>query len=127
MTTDPLSHSDDRSTAGSSDRSLDSPTASSMSDSLDDQRRYIDRIDGTIVALLAERMRIALTVGRLKRAQDRPIRSEPREAEVIARVRNTAPVPLSPASAERIFRAIIDETAACQTTADETGSGDDER
>jgi chorismate mutase len=87
--------------------------------SLDDQRRYIDRIDGTIVALLAERMRIALTVGRLKLAQDQPIRSAPREAEVLARVRDTAPRPLSPASAERIFRAIIDETAACQANAAE--------
>ena len=85
--------------------------------SLDDQRRYIDRIDGTIVALLAERMRIALTVGRLKQARDQPIRSAPREAEVLARVRDTAPRPLSPASAERIFRAIIDETAACQANA----------
>ena len=85
-----------------------------LDESLDQQRRYIDRIDGTIVALLAERMRIALTVGRLKQANDQPIRSAPREAEVLARVRDTAPTPLSAASAERIFRAIIDETAACE-------------
>lgn len=89
---------------------LDRPT----DPALDDERRYIDRIDGTIIALLAERMRIALTVGRLKHARHQPIRSEPREAEVLARARNTAPTPLSPASAERIFRTIIDETAACQ-------------
>ena len=88
-----------------------------LDQSLDDQRRYIDRIDGTIVALLAERMRIALTVGRLKQAHDQPIRSAPREAEVLARVYDTAPTPLSPASAVRIFRAIIDETAACQAHA----------
>jgi chorismate mutase len=105
-------------------RSLDHSTDRSPDDSLDDQRRYIDRIDGTIVALLAERMRIALTVGRLKRARDQPIRSELREADVIARVRDTAPMPLSPASAERIFRAIIDETAACQARAAAT-AGDE--
>ena len=99
--------------------------APSLDQSLDDQRRYIDRIDGTIVALLAERMRIALTVGRLKRAHDQPIRSEPREAEVLARVRDTAPTPLSPASVERIFRAIIDETAACEI-ASEGPEGDDD-
>jgi chorismate mutase len=98
----------------------------SLDQSLDDQRRYIDRIDGTIIALLAERMRIALTVGRLKRERDQPIRSEPREAEVLARVRDKAPTPLSPVAAERIFRAIIDETAECQARAadsQETGRG----
>ena len=110
MTIEQRNQSTDRSSADPADRSLD--------ESLEDQRRYIDRIDGTIVALLAERMRIALTVGRLQRAHDRPVRSQPREAEVLARVRQTAPTPLSPASAERIFRAIIDETAACQTCED---------
>jgi len=105
------------------DRSSDQVADPSLDASLDDQRRYIDRIDGTIVALLAERMRIALTVGRLKRARDRPIRSLPREAEVLARVRDTAPQPLSPASAERIFRAIIDETAACQSKVDNPDDG----
>ena len=107
------------------DRSSDRPAEQSVEASLDDQRRYIDRIDGTIVALLAERMRIALTVGRLKRAHDRPIRSQRREAEVLARVRDKAPTPLSPASAERIFRAIIDETAACQAQAGDRDHGDD--
>ena len=85
-----------------------------LDQSLSEQRRYIDRIDGTIVALLTERMRIALTVGRLKQARDEPMRSTAREAEVLARARDNASTPLSPGSAERIFRAIIDETAACQ-------------
>lgn len=77
-------------------------------------RRHIDRIDRTIVALLAERMRIGLALGEIKRTTDLPTRSAAREAEVLARVREAAARPLSPVSAERIFAAIIEETTACQ-------------
>ena len=77
-------------------------------------RRDINRIDCTITALLAERMRIGQELGRLKRSQSQPARSETREAEVLLRVRAAAAGPLSPTSAERIFLTIIEETAACQ-------------
>ena len=86
-------------------------------DPLRDHRRDIDRIDRTIVALLAERMRIGVRAGRIKRALARPVRSETREADVLSRVRSAAAGPLSPESAERIFNAIIEETAACQVVA----------
>ena len=86
-------------------------------DPLRDHRRDIDRIDRTIVALLAERMRIGVAAGRVKLALDRPVRSMTREAEVLSRVRDAAAGPLSPESAERIFHAIIEETAACQVVA----------
>jgi isochorismate pyruvate lyase len=81
---------------------------------LDAHRQDIDRIDRTIVALIAERMRIGLVLGELKKAASEPFRSPVREAAVIARVREAAAGPLSPASAERIFAAIIEETVACQ-------------
>ena len=77
-------------------------------------RGDIDRIDRTITALLAERMRIGQVLGRLKRLRSEPARSETREADVLGRVRAAAARPLSPSSAERIFLAIIEETAACQ-------------
>lgn len=77
-------------------------------------RHDIDRIDRTITALVAERMRIGRALGRLKRLSDQPTRSEAREAEVLMRVRAAAAGPLTPASIERIFLAIIEETAACQ-------------
>ena len=85
---------------------------------LDQHRRHIDRIDKTIVALLSERMRLGLTIGALKRAQASPTRSVGREAEVLASVRNAASGPLRPESAERIFTAIIAETAALQDRGD---------
>jgi chorismate mutase len=81
---------------------------------LDLHRLHIDRIDKTIVALIAERMRIGLELGAIKRAAELPTRSPARETEVIDKVRLAAASPLSPGSAERIFSAIIEETTTCQ-------------
>ena len=86
-------------------------------DPLLDHRRDIDRIDRTIVALLAERMRIGVAAGHIKLALAHPVRNESREADVLSRVREAAAGPLSAESAERIFHAIIEETAACQVAA----------
>ena len=101
-------------------------TPGAATDEPDDQvatyRGNIDRIDRTIVALLAERMRLGLAVGAVKRALDRPFRSPAREAEVLARVRHAASGALSPESAERIFHAIIEETSACQADGDDDGA-----
>jgi len=91
--------------------------ADDRDDPLRDHRRDIDRIDRTIVALLAQRMRSGVAAGQIKVALARPVRSETREAEVLSRVREAAAGPLSPDSAERIFNAIIEETAACQLAA----------
>lgn len=77
-------------------------------------RHDIDRIDRTIVALLVERTRIALAAGEIKRELGQPVRSASREAEVLSRVRRAVAGPLDADAAERIFRAIIDETATCQ-------------
>jgi chorismate mutase len=87
--------------------------------SVDVHRQHIDRIDRTIVALLAERLRLALTLGEIKRERGWPVRSPEREAEVFARVRDAAARPLTPASAERIFSAIVAEMASRQEQRDE--------
>jgi chorismate mutase len=84
---------------------------------IEEQRRYIDRIDRTIVALLTERLRLAVTLGAIKRELAWPARSVEREAEVLERVRTAASGALSPGSAERIFHAIIAETTAAQERA----------
>ena len=93
---------------------------------LEERRRNIDRIDKTIVALLAERMRQGLAVGDLKRKQRWPARSPEREAEVLARVRGAVAGPLTAMSAERIFALIIEETSAVQALSEETSAADDE-
>lgn len=84
------------------------------SNSLEEHRKYIDRIDRTIVALLGERMRLGQALGQLKRERRWPTRSPDREAEVLARVRGAAAGPLSAKSAVRIFSLIIEETNAVQ-------------
>jgi len=81
---------------------------------LEDRRRGIDRIDWTIVALLAERVRLGREIGVLKRQLDSPLRVPEREAEVLDRVRRAARGRLSPRSTERIFNVIIDETTRGQ-------------
>ncbi len=77
-------------------------------------RAYIDRIDRTIVALLAERMRQGQALGRLKQGGHWPMRSAEREAEVLEQVRRQAAGPLTASSAARIFALIIEETRALQ-------------
>jgi chorismate mutase len=97
-----------------SDREPNRPAGAETA--LVENRRYIDRIDRTIVALLVERMRLGLALGDLKRELAWPPRSETREAEVIEHVRTAATGPLSPRSAERIFTTIIAETSAVQVS-----------
>jgi chorismate mutase len=63
------------------------PAAADLGASLAPLRERIDAIDAEIVALLNERARIALEIGRVKDAQgQRPIRDPAREAAVIERV-----------------------------------------
>ena len=89
---------------------------------LEERRRNIDRIDKTIVALLAERMRQGLAAGDVKRQHRRPARSPDREAQVLAHVRDAAAGPLTASSAERIFALIIEETSAVQALVTEETS-----
>jgi len=77
-------------------------------------RRLIDRVDRTIVALLQERVRLGLAVGRLKRAGGEPMRCAEREARILRQVREAAQGPLAPEAAARIFTLIIEETSAAQ-------------
>lgn len=96
----------------------ENPAETPEAATVDLHRTHIDRIDRTIVALLAERLRLALALGAIKREHGWAMRSAEREAEVIARVRAAAAGPLTPASAERIFGAIIEEMAEHQERSD---------
>ena len=85
---------------------------------LEDRRRGIDRIDRTIVALLAERMRLGREIGAIKRELDSPVRVPEREAQVLDHVRQAASAHLSHQATERIFSVIIAETASAQLEGD---------
>jgi chorismate mutase / prephenate dehydratase len=65
----------------------DAAALADLSAALAPLRERIDAIDNEIVALLNERARIALEIGRVKDAQgEKPIRDPAREAAVIERV-----------------------------------------
>ncbi len=78
------------------------------------QRRVIDRIDSTVLALLSERLAVAETIGVIKAGLGVPIRDPVREEEVLRRLCEL-PCRLSADARRKIFRAIIDEALATET------------
>lgn len=72
-------------------------------------RQSIDEVDRRILTLIAERLRLVLEVGDLKRARQLPVRDAERERSVIERLVSLAPAPLSEPTVRRIFECIIDE------------------
>lgn len=95
-------------------RSVAGP-GSQSSASMAAYRDRIDSIDERIVELLEERARMALRVGRIKRATGREIHAPEREADVLGRVGLAADGPLGGEAVERLFRAIIAETRAAES------------
>lgn len=78
---------------------------------IDDWRRDIDAVDARLVALLNERARCVVEIGKLKGAQGLPVQAPGREAEVIARWRElTAAGPLDGDAIERLYRAVLAES-----------------
>lgn len=78
---------------------------------VDAHRQRIDALDAALVALLNQRARIALQIGKMKRELDWPVRAPDRESFVLDRVSQLAEGPLDASSVVRIFSAIIAETA----------------
>lgn len=85
-------------------------------------RDRIDAIDDAIVELLEERARMALRVGRIKRATGHAIHAPEREADVLGRVGMAATGPLSGEAVERLFKAIIAETRAAESRETQTAA-----
>lgn len=81
-------------------------------------RSAVDRLDREIVRLLAQRLELALDIGRAKARRGQPIRSLRRESEVLADVRREAKgLGLDPAFAEQVFRVVLDESRRRQGSA----------
>ena len=77
---------------------------------LDDLRHDIDRVDEVLVRLLNERARCVCEVGRLKKEQGIEIYQPDREKDVLKHVRDVAcEGPLGPEAIARLFERIIDE------------------
>lgn len=94
-------------------------------------RAEIDQIDEVLVRLLDSRARCAYAIGRVKRAEGRPVYEPAREASVLAHVREVNKAlggPLDEDAISRLFERVIDEARRIQrieaTRADEAGGSD---
>ena len=81
-----------------------------MQVSLERWRSRIDAIDRKLLQLLNRRARLALEVGRKKRAAGIALRDPRREAAILARMRQRNPGPLTAPAVGRLFRAILAES-----------------
>ncbi len=77
---------------------------------INELREAIDRIDRQIVQLLAERLELVKRVGEIKRGHGLNVHDPVRERDLLDKVAQAAPEPLTPDIAERIFQCIIQES-----------------
>jgi len=75
---------------------------------IEDWRKKIDELDCRLVALLSERARAAVEIGRLKRDTSMPIYEPDRERIVFENVQQANPGPLPGRDLVRIYERIID-------------------
>ena len=75
---------------------------------IEDWRKRIDEIDRKLVALLSERARAAVEIGKLKRNTAMPIYEPDRERVVFENVQETNRGPLPGRDLVRIYERIID-------------------
>lgn len=81
--------------------------------SLEELRDSIDRIDNSIVLLLAERFAITRKVGRIKKALDMPVQDKKREQLKLKKVTTDAKAQkLDPKLVTLIFREVINTVLA---------------
>lgn len=80
-------------------------------------RRRIDEIDRQLVALLNERLRCAMEIGRLKQVARLPLYQPEREQEILANVERANPGPLPGTALRRLFERILDEARSVERQA----------
>jgi chorismate mutase len=93
---------------------------------IEELRSRIDVIDEQLLRLLNVRVQCAVEVGRLKHEAGLPIYQPEREAQVLARVRQSATNLAGPLTADavvRIFERIIDEARRAERVASERREG----
>lgn len=79
--------------------------------SLDELRARIDALDERILELLIERANLAIRLGQIKEAAERPVYAPHREAEILRRLTARDTGPLDRAAVEAVFGEII---SACR-------------
>jgi len=76
---------------------------------LEELRRSIDEVDRKLLELMAERARLVLAVGDVKRARNMAVYDPERERRVLDRLGSLAPAPLDATTVRRVFERLIDE------------------
>jgi chorismate mutase-like protein len=79
-----------------------------------DWRGKIDAIDTALLHLLNLRTELALEVGRLKADEGVALRVPAREQEILTRMKDLNPGPLSNESIAKIYQVMLDESIATQ-------------
>ena len=69
-----------------------------------------DQLDRQILELIAERLRLVMQVGEVKRSLGLDVYDPAREKDLLERVARAAPEPITAAMAQRLFRCIIEES-----------------
>lgn len=73
-------------------------------------RQSIDQLDRQILELIAERLRLVMQVGEVKRSLGLDVYDPAREKDLLERVARAAPEPITAPMAQRLFRCIIEES-----------------
>jgi chorismate mutase len=77
-------------------------------------RESIDVLDRQILDLVAERLRLVMQVGEVKRGLGLEVYDAAREKDLLERVAKAARAPLTAGMAQRIFQCIIEESRALE-------------
>jgi len=72
-------------------------------------RVAIDEVDRKLLDLIAERVRLVLAVGDVKRERNMPVYDPDRERRILDRLASQAAAPLDGTTVRRIFERLIDE------------------
>jgi len=73
-------------------------------------RKRIDDMDRQLVRLLNRRIRTAIQIGHMKKANGLPLRDLLREKEILRRARRSNAGPLGPRAVETLFRWLLAES-----------------
>ncbi len=87
---------------------------SSSSNPLDPFRAKIDSLDAQIVALLNERAKVVVDIGKLKQASNAPIYAPDREKAVLERIRKLNDGPLQNRCLEAVYRELMSGSFALE-------------
>jgi chorismate mutase len=79
-------------------------------ENIDDLRDRINSIDDALLRLFNERAKLALQIGQMKKSLGLPIHIPSREEEILMRVQQENPGPLSPPAIARLYQQLIQES-----------------